>query len=138
MEIKVRSQHGHVPESLQELTAAKMAVLGKFLTTIDRIDVEVDRDGHPNRRAGYLVRVAVATAGPVFRSKVICDDPVAGIDVAVERLSRRLKEFKRRRSGRPLHSKPKTAPVTTAETPLGGSASDADGSGVVDSELGAD
>jgi len=138
MEIKVRSQHGHVPESLQELTAAKMAVLGKFLTTIDRIDVEVDRDGHPNRRAGYLVRVAVATAGPVFRSKVICDDPVAGIDVAVERLSRRLKEFKRRRSGRPLHSKPKTAPGAIAETPLGGSAIDADGSGVVDSELGAD
>jgi len=138
MEIRVHSQHGHIPESLHELTASKMAVLGKFLTTIDRIDVEVDRDGHPNRRAGYLVRVAVATAGPVFRSRVICDDPVAGIDVAVERLSRRLKEFKRRRSGRPLHSRPKAAPGSTAETPLGGSASDANGSGVVDSQPGAD
>jgi hypothetical protein len=49
------------------------------------------------------------TSGPVFRSRVVCDDPMAGIDVAVERLSRRLKEFKRRRSGRPLHSRPKTA-----------------------------
>jgi ribosome-associated translation inhibitor RaiA len=52
--------------------------------------------------------VAVLTSGPVFRSRVTCDDPVAGIDIAVERLSRRLKEFKRRRSGRPLHSRPKT------------------------------
>ncbi|HYR62605.1 MAG TPA: ribosome-associated translation inhibitor RaiA [Actinomycetota bacterium] len=110
MDITVHSQHGHIPESLQHLTASKMEVLGKFLTTITSIEVEVDRDGRPNRHNAFLVRVAVATPGPVFRSRVVCDDPVAGIDVAVERLSRRLKEFKRRRSGRPLHSRPKTGP----------------------------
>ena len=109
MDITVHSQHGHIPESLQGLTASKMEVLGKFLTTITSIDVEVDRDGQPNRHNAYLVRVTVLTPGPVFRSRVVCDDPMSGIDVAVERLSRRLKEFKRRRSGRPLHSRPKTA-----------------------------
>ena len=103
-----------------------MVILGKFLSSIQTIDVEVDRDGHLTRGA-YLVRVAVATTGPVFRSRVTCDDPVAGIDIAVERLSRRLKEFKRRRSGRPLHSRPKTA----AGVPLVGS--DEDMPGIVDS-----
>jgi ribosomal subunit interface protein len=111
MDITVRSQHGHIPGSLQDLTASKMEGLGKFLRTITSIDVEVDRDGHASRSKAFLVRVAVMTPGPVFRSRVMCDDPVAGIDVAVERLSRRLKEFKRRRSGRPLHSRPKTAPI---------------------------
>ncbi|MCW3034760.1 MAG: Sigma 54 modulation protein / ribosomal protein [Actinobacteria bacterium] len=120
MDITVRSQHGHIPGSLQDLTASKMEGLGKFLRTITSIDVEVDRDGHASRSKAFLVRVAVMTPGPVFRSRVACDDPVAGIDVAVERLSRRLKEFKRRRSGRPLHSRPKTAPsATSGVTPDG-------------------
>jgi len=120
MDITVRSQHGHIPGSIQDLTASKMEGLGKFLRTITSIDVEVDRDGNRNRSNAFLVRVAVMTPGPVFRSRVTCDDPVAGIDVAVERLSRRLKEFKRRRSGRPLHSRPKTAPsATSGVTPDG-------------------
>ena len=134
MDITVRSQHGHIPGSLQDLTASKMEGLGKFLRTITSIDVEVDRDGRPNRSNAFLVRVSVMTPGPVFRSKVICDDPMAGIDVAVERLSRRLKEFKRRRSGRPLHSRPKTAvPGTTGGGPTStsGSSPDAELSGSI-------
>lgn len=107
MEISVHSQHGHLPDSMKDLAASKVEVLGKYLSTIDRIDLEVDRDGH----ATYLIRAAVATSGPVFRSRVLAADPMEGIDIAVERLSRRLKEFKRRRSGRPLHSKPKAVPV---------------------------
>ena len=121
MDITVRSQHGHIPGSLQDLTASKMEGLGKFLRTITSIDVEVDRDGNRNRSNAFLVRVAVMTPGPVFRSRVTCDDPMAGIDVAVERLSRRLKEFKRRRSGRPLHSRPKPAPLATSGGTSGGS-----------------
>ena len=134
MDITVRSQHGHIPGSLQDLTASKMEGLGKFLRTITSIDVEVDRDGRPNRSNAFLVRVAVVTPGPVFRSKVVCDDPMAGIDVAVDRLSRRLKEFKRRRSGRPLHSRPKTAvPGTTGGGPTStsGSSPDAELSGSI-------
>ena len=70
MDITVRSQHGHIPGSIQDLTASKMEGLGRFLRTITSIDVEVDRDGRPNRSNAFLVRVAVVTPGPVFRSKV--------------------------------------------------------------------
>jgi len=135
MDITVRSQHGHIPGSIQDLTASKMEGLGRFLRTITSIDVEVDRDGRTKRSNAFLVRVSVITPGPVFRSKVICDDPMAGIDVAVERLSRRLKEFKRRRSGRPLHSRPKTAVLgTSGGAPGGTSGSSPDGqsSGTID------
>ena len=135
MDITVRSQHGHIPGSLQDLTASKMEGLGKFLRTITSIDVEVDRDGRPNRSNAFMVRVAVVTPGPLFLSKVVCDDPMAGIDVVVDRLSRRLKEFKRRRSGRPLHSRPKTAvPGTPGGVPGSTSGSSPDGelSGSID------
>jgi ribosomal subunit interface protein len=119
VEIIVRSQHGHVPQPLANLASAKVEGLGRFLSTIQTIAVEVDRDGNPSRGGGYLIRVAVATAGPVFRSRVSCDDPMTGVDLAVDRLSRRLKEFKRRRSGRPLHSRPKTGPPTVSENIAG-------------------
>jgi ribosomal subunit interface protein len=107
MDITVHSQHGHLPESLKALASSKMEVLGKYLSTIDRIDLEVDKDG----RSTYLIRALVATSGPVFRSRVAADDPMEGIDIVVDRLSRRLKEFKRKRSGRPLHARPKEVPV---------------------------
>ncbi|HEU5004192.1 MAG TPA: HPF/RaiA family ribosome-associated protein [Actinomycetota bacterium] len=115
MEITVHSQHGHLPESLQALAASKMEVLTKYLSTIAKIDLEVDKDGH----SSYLIRVAVATTGPVFRSRVVAEDPMSGIDVAVERLSRRLKEFKRMRSGRPLHAKPAGRALPVAQVPTG-------------------
>lgn len=113
LRVTVHSQHGHLPESLKEAVAGKVACLSKFLSTIDTIDVEIDKDGHDT----FLVRAKVATAGPVFRSRVTsAGDPLSGVDVAVERLSRRLKEFKRLRSGRPLHSRPKAAPPRMEET----------------------
>ncbi|HEU5117242.1 MAG TPA: HPF/RaiA family ribosome-associated protein [Isosphaeraceae bacterium] len=127
LRITVHSQHGHLPESLKEAVAVKMACLTKFLSTIDTIDVEIDKDGHDT----FLVRAKVATSGPVFRSRVTsAEDPLGGVDVAVERLSRRLKEFKRLRSGRPLHSRPKAAPPMQEEMPV------ADLSGVLDGDAG--
>jgi ribosomal subunit interface protein len=133
MEITVHSQHGHLPESLKAQAASKMEVLGKYLSTIDRIDLEVDRDG----QSTFLVRAAVATSGPVFRSRVAANDPMEGIDIAVERLSRRLKEFKRRRSGRPLHSKPKEVPlVPEIVGDVSGAGSGADVPGILESEPG--
>lgn len=64
MEVIVHSQHGHIPDSLRDLVTAKMQALGRYLSTISRIEVEIDKDGH-----SYLVRACVATAGPVFRSR---------------------------------------------------------------------
>ena len=116
--ITVHSQHGHLPESAKETVAAKLEGLTRYLSTIQSIDAEIDRDG----RDTFLVRAKVATSGPVFRTRVAnYADPLHAVDVAVERLSRRLKEFKRLRSGRPLHSRPKTsAPMVEQEDPGAG------------------
>lgn len=103
MEINVHGKHSHVPKSLQEFAEEKMQHLGKYLSTIRSIDVEIYKEGA--RTETHVAHVTVSTSGPVFRSKVSSQDPRASIDIAADRLERRLKEFKRRRSGKPLHSR---------------------------------
>jgi ribosomal subunit interface protein len=110
MEITVRAKHEILSESLRRFAVEKAEHLGKYLSTIDTIEVELDRDGRPTGGGGHVVRITAATSGPVFRSRATSGDPRAAIDLAVERLGRRLKEFKRRRSGRPLHARPKLVP----------------------------
>jgi ribosomal subunit interface protein len=111
MEITVRGRHEHVPQSLQEFAVRKLEHLGRYLSTITSIDVELYEDGSPKTGNGRVARVTVSTSGPTFRSKVDSTDLRASIDIAYERLERKLKEFKRKRSGRPPHSRPKASPA---------------------------
>jgi len=107
MQISVRGRHHHVPEDLQEFATHKMEHLGKYLSTIDSIDVELYEDGKGHKPVTNVVHVTVHAGGTVFRSKVASGEPKAGIDIALQRLERRVKEFKRMRSGKPAHAKPK-------------------------------
>ncbi|MGH2767501.1 MAG: ribosome hibernation-promoting factor, HPF/YfiA family [Actinomycetota bacterium] len=110
MEIRVRGRHGQVPEGLRAFAHEKVGHLGKYLSTITSIDLELDRDG---ARTGnpFVIRLTVATSGPVFRSKATSGDAHSAIDMAVERVGRRVKEFKRRRSGRPPHARARVVPA---------------------------
>lgn len=111
MEIRVRGKHNNVSKSLQDFAVKKLEHLGKYLSTIKEIDVELYTDGQPKTRGGEVAHVTVATTGPVFRAKATSEDLRTSVDIAYERLERKLKEFKRRRSGRPPHSRPKGAPT---------------------------
>lgn len=115
MEITVHGKHSHVPRGLQQFATQKMEHLGRYLSTITTIDVELYEEGKHRNGNGHIVHVTVSTSGPVFRSKVTASDHRAGIDIAVQRLERRLKEFKRRRSGKPAHSRPKASPADKAK-----------------------
>jgi ribosomal subunit interface protein len=111
MEIRVRGKHRPVPKPLQQFASAKLSHLGRFLKTITTIDVELYRDGRHRSGDGQVARVTVSTAGPVFRARAVATDFTTAVDVAYERLERKLKEFKRKRSGRPPHSRTKGAPT---------------------------
>ena len=114
MQISVRGRHNHVPDELQEFATHKMEHLGKYLSTIDSIDVELYEDGKGHKPVTSVVHVTVHAGARVFRSKVSGGEPKAGIDSALQRLVRSVKEFKRMRSGKPAHAKPK-APVIAPE-----------------------
>lgn len=111
MQITVHGRHFEVPEDLRRFAEQKLGHLSKYISTIETIDVEFSEDGKGHKPGtANLVNVTVQTPGPVFRSKVSSFDPRAGVDQALKRLERQVKEFKRMRSGKPAHPKPKVAP----------------------------
>ena len=117
MEITVHGKHSPVPESLKQFAAEKAGHLEKYLSTITSVDVQLYEDGKPHKTTGtHVANLTVTTPGPVFRSKVTSVDPRAGLDDAIERIERQIKEFKRKRSGKPAHAKPKAPLIPAPET----------------------
>lgn len=112
MQVSVHGRHCQVPDDLRQFAVEKMNHLAKYMSTIQTIDVEFVEDGKGHKQGvANLVQVTVQTPGPVFRSKVNSPDPRAGVDQALKRLERQVKEFKRMRSGKPAHAKPKVPPA---------------------------
>jgi len=107
LQINVHGRHGRVPVKLQRFAVDKLEHLGRYLSTITTIDVELFEDGKHKAGDNHVVHVTVSANGPVFRSRVTSTDPHACIDIAAGRLERSIKEFKRKRSGKPAHSRPK-------------------------------
>jgi ribosomal subunit interface protein len=110
MEIRVRGKHP-VPKALQGLAKRKLEHLPRYLQTITTIDVELYVDGRPKSGRGHVAHVAVLTTGPIFRAKAASTDFTLSLTLVAERLERKLKEFKRRRSGRPAHYRQKVKPA---------------------------
>jgi putative sigma-54 modulation protein len=112
MEIKVHGKHNHVSDSLERFASEKLSRLSKFVPSISVIDVELYEEGRI-KDGSHIAEVAVTTNGPSFRTKTSAADHRAAIDIALDRLSRQMTDFKRKTSGKPAHSRPAkdTAPA---------------------------
>lgn len=111
MEIKVHGKHNPVPDSLERYAVEKFSRLTKFLSTIDIIDVEIYEEGK-HKDGDHVVEVLVATPGPLFRTTVRRSDHRECIDLALDRLTRQLSDYKDKHSGKPHH--PEQAKEATA------------------------
>ena len=104
MEVTVHGKHSRIPAATQRFAIEKLSHLARFLPTITSIDIELYEDGKKSRTGrSHVADVAVRTSGPVFRSRAVAATYRGSVDLAYERLERRVKEFKRRRSGKPPH-----------------------------------
>lgn len=112
MQITIHGRHTEVPPALRDYAEQKLEHLSKYLSTVKTVDVELYEEGKGG--AAHVAHIKVATSGPVFRSKVSGKDHNACIDVAAARLERRLKEFKRKRSGKPAHARSKVNSRSTS------------------------
>lgn len=102
MEIKVHGKHNSVPDALENYAIQKFERLTRFLSTITIIDVEIYEEG--KRKDGdHVVEVLVSTPGPLFRTTVRRSDHRECIDIAVDRLTRQLTDYKDKHSGKPHH-----------------------------------
>lgn len=113
MQITIHGRHTEVPPALRDYANSKLLHLGKYLSTIKTVDVELYEEGKGG--ATHVAHVKVATSGPVFRSKAGGKDYKTCIDIAAARLERSVKEFKRKRSGKPAHARSKVNSPLPAE-----------------------
>ncbi len=117
MEIKVHGKHNHISDSLERFAAEKLSRLSKFAGSISLIDVELYEEGRL-KSENHIAEVAVTTNGPSFRAKTCAPDHRAAIDIAVDRLSRQMSDFKRKNLGKPAHARQAKGPAVPAPVEL--------------------
>ncbi|MBA2417581.1 MAG: ribosome-associated translation inhibitor RaiA [Nocardioidaceae bacterium] len=114
MEIVVKSRHCEISERFREHVREKLIRLDKYDQSkrIIRVDVEVDVEHNP-RQADRACRVelTVRSRGPVIRAEAACEDKMAALDAAIDKLEARLRRAVDRRR---IHHGNRT-PVSVAE-----------------------
>ncbi|MCU1675725.1 MAG: ribosomal protein [Frankiales bacterium] len=143
MDIVVKGRHVEVSEKFRRTASEKLAKLDRFDAHVTRIDVELIEEHNP-RLADMKDRVELTciSKGPVIRAEAASSDPIAALDLALERLQARLRKAGDRRHihhGRrtPASVKTSTSNVPPGSTPAAEETTEHQPSGVVsDQRLG--
>lgn len=98
MEIVVRGRNMVVPDHYRQLVTDKLAKVERYDQKIIRTDVELHHERNPrqNGRCEH-VEITCRTRGPVVRSEACAEDFYKALDLAAERLERRLRQAADRR-----------------------------------------
>jgi ribosomal subunit interface protein len=98
MEIVVRGRNVVVPDHYRQHVADKLARLERYDHKIIRTDVELQHERNPRQNGSCQhVEITCRTRGPVVRSEACAEDFYKALDVAAERLERRLRAAADRR-----------------------------------------
>jgi ribosomal subunit interface protein len=130
VEIVVTGRHTEVPERFRRHLEEKLAKVTQLAPRVQRMDVVISHE--PNRRQSKAcdrVEITCLDRGPVVRAEACADDPYAALDVALGKLTERLRRMRdRKRVHRGRH-----APEGLSEASARGRAEpgDLDGSGHV-------
>ena len=98
MEIVVRGRNVVIPEHYRAHVEEKLAKVERYDHKIHRTDVELTHEKNP-RQNGICQRVEITcrTRGPVVRSEARAEDFYKALDLAAEKLERRLRHAADRR-----------------------------------------
>jgi ribosomal subunit interface protein len=98
MEIVVRGRNVVVPDHYRQLVAEKLAKVERYDHKIVRADVELQHEPNPRQTGSCQhVEITCRTRGPVVRSEACAEDFYKALDIASERLERRLSQAADRR-----------------------------------------
>ncbi|MFF1528436.1 ribosome hibernation-promoting factor, HPF/YfiA family [Cellulomonas sp. NPDC058312] len=98
MEIVVAGRHTDVPERFRRHVEDKLAKLEQLAPRAQRIDVEVTHEPNPRQAAAAeKVELTVVGKGPVIRAEACADDRYGAFDLAIDKLSERLRRARDRR-----------------------------------------
>jgi ribosomal subunit interface protein len=133
MEIVVRGRNVVVPDHYRQHVADKLAKLERYDHKIHRADVELQHEKNPRQNGSCQhVEITCRTRGPVVRSEACAEDFYTALDIATDRLERRLRQAAdRRRVHHGRRTPPSLAEVTAALPlePVDHTAADANGAG---------
>ncbi len=98
MEIVVRGRNVVVPDHYRQHVEEKLAKLERYDQKIHRADVELQHEKNPRQNGSCQhVEITLRTRGPVVRSEACAEDFYSALDLAADRLERRLRHAADRR-----------------------------------------
>jgi ribosomal subunit interface protein len=98
MEIVVRGRNVVVPDHYRQHVSEKLAKVERYDHKIIRADVELQHERNPRQNGSCQhVEITCRTRGPVVRSEACAEDFYKALDLAAERLERRLRQAADRR-----------------------------------------
>ena len=117
VETVVRGRNVVVPDHYRQLVTDKLAKLERYDGKIIRVDVELTHERNPrqNTRCQH-VEITCRTRGPVVRSEACAEDFYKALDVAAERLERRLRQAADRRRVHHGRRNPESIAAVAADT----------------------
>ena len=129
MELVVRGRNVVVPDHYRRHVADKLGKLERYDHKIHRTDVELYHEKNPRQNGSCQhVEITCRTRGPAVRSEACAEDFYTALDIAADRLERRLRQAAdRRRIHYGRRTPPSLAEVTASlpgETPDEGTPGD--------------
>ncbi|GAA1709818.1 ribosome-associated translation inhibitor RaiA [Isoptericola hypogeus] len=98
MEIVVVGRHTEVADRFRRHVEDKLAKVTQLAPHARRVDVEVTRENNPRlSEVRERVELTVREKGPVIRAEAAADDRFGALDMALDKLSERLRRSRDRR-----------------------------------------
>lgn len=98
MQIIARGRNVEVPEHFRDHVEEKLARLERYDGKIISLDVELHHERNPRQNDNcQQVEITCRTRGPVIRAEACADDFYKALDLAVEKIERRMRQAADRR-----------------------------------------
>lgn len=118
VEVVVRGRKVVVPDHFRQHVSEKLAKLERYDDKIIRVDVELQHEKNPRQNGSCQhIEITCRTRGPAVRSEACSDDFYAALDLAVEKLERRMRHAADRRRIHHGRRTPRSVAEVTAALP---------------------
>jgi ribosomal subunit interface protein len=117
--IVIKGRNCEIPERFHDLATEKLSKLERYDQKVMTVDVEVSKEPNPRRAdEAHRVELTVRSKGPIIRAEAAADDRYSALDMAMDKLSNRMRRAaERRRAARSGGRNPKSVATATADLP---------------------
>ncbi len=110
MQIEIRSRNGAVPEALRAHAEQRFKTVGKQVSELARLELELLEERNPSIADGKVVEATLHLKGTVLRVRESSADLRHSVDVAADKLGRQVKRHRDKRRRRREQAAGKAAP----------------------------